>query len=333
MSYIFRLRHASAAPSPGTMALLLLAATLRADPPRLDSAEDPLPAQAWGRLGTTRFRHGGIIGDLAYSSDGTLIGTVGADHCVRAWDAVTGKQLWTVQGKPGVFRCVAFSPDGKSLAIGGLDGRLLFLNPANGKEQRSLVLHNKQHQAILFSPDAKLLATVCTEDAVRLIDVASGKEIGQLERRNPFEGVADFGLPLAFSSDSSLLAVAEAAGVRLWDVATKKERLAVALDKIDVGYAVAFAPEDRSFVVGCGDGNLRQFDTASGRLLQTFEGHVGPACSVVFSPDGKTLASGGGGQGCQQARRHLAHLGRGNEKSKTGDPRPRRQLFAGSHCS
>ena len=36
---------------------------------------------------------------------------------------------------------------------------------------------------------------------------------------------------------------------------------------------------------------LRLWDVASGRLLQTFEGHRAPVNGVAFSPDGRLAAS------------------------------------------
>ena len=48
----------------------------------------------------------------------------------------------------------------------------------------------------------------------------------------------------------------------------------------------------RSSQVGIIDGNIRLWDTTTGKRIRTLEGHTEGINSVVFSPDGKTLASG-----------------------------------------
>ena len=55
----------------------ILPATVWAEPPRQDIHGDPLPPDAIGRLGTVRFRHGGIVADVAYAPDGRSLATSG----------------------------------------------------------------------------------------------------------------------------------------------------------------------------------------------------------------------------------------------------------------
>ena len=62
-------------------------------------ADDPLPAGAVARLGTTRFRHGGPIDAVAYHPDGKIIAAASAIDLIL-WDAETGKALHRLEG-PG----------------------------------------------------------------------------------------------------------------------------------------------------------------------------------------------------------------------------------------
>ncbi|MGC9084309.1 MAG: WD40 repeat domain-containing protein, partial [Anaerolineae bacterium] len=41
---------------------------------------------------------------------------------------------------------------------------------------------------------------------------------------------------------------------------------------------------------------VRLWDPATGQVLHTLEGHQGAVWSMAFSPDGRTLASGGCGR-------------------------------------
>jgi WD40 repeat protein len=88
--------------------------------PRVDALGDPLPDNAVMRLGSLRFRHPGTVYELVLSPDERTIVSVG-DKAI-AWDAATGKQLWSVDmsehgarinGVAYGQRLIAFAPDGK----------------------------------------------------------------------------------------------------------------------------------------------------------------------------------------------------------------------------
>ena len=46
---------------------------------------------------------------------------------------------------------------------------------------------------------------------------------------------------------------------------------------------------------GCKDKSIKLWDARTGRLRRTLTGHTGRVESLAFSPDGRTLATGGGG--------------------------------------
>jgi WD40 repeat protein len=66
--------------------------------------------------------------------------------------------------------------------------------------------------------------------------------------------------------------------------------------------SIAFSPDGKTLVSGSGPSNfmdsgeeqcIRFWDVATGRALRTWRGHPDGVSSVAFSPDGKTLVSGG----------------------------------------
>jgi len=64
-------------------------------PPPAAAGDEPLPAGARLRLGSTRWRQGGCVFSVAWSPDGKTVATAGgfSDYSAHLWDAATGKEL------------------------------------------------------------------------------------------------------------------------------------------------------------------------------------------------------------------------------------------------
>jgi WD40 repeat protein len=57
-------------------------------------------------------------------------------------------------------------------------------------------------------------------------------------------------------------------------------------------YSVTFSPDGKTLVSGGAKGELKLWDTATGKEVRSFTGHAQSIIwTTVFSPDGKTLAS------------------------------------------
>jgi WD40 repeat protein len=200
----------------------------------VDANGDPLLGHARARLGSVRFRHGGPIDVVSYSSDGKSIITTGVYQPLRIWEARTGRER-LAYGDANSFSdasniCVV-SPDARLLATH--DGKNTKLwDVATGK-----LLHTLDTALIgslVFAPDGKQLATVTPVAAnpgavnvVHIWDIASGRVLRELERASSSGKGVFSAYSLNFSPDA---AYAVAGGidagcnhaVRVWDVATGK---------------------------------------------------------------------------------------------------------------
>src|SRR5690242_18900290 len=58
-------------------------------------------------------------------------------------------------------------------------------------------------------------------------------------------------------------------------------------------FTVAFSDDGQLLAGGAWDGSIRVWQSATGKEVRRFTGHQGPVRKVVFSRDGKTLASAG----------------------------------------
>ncbi|MFE9141865.1 helix-turn-helix domain-containing protein [Streptomyces tubercidicus] len=158
---------------------------------------------------------------------------------------------------------------------------------AAGLPLRQRLEHTYDALSAAFSPDGHTLATVDGAGGVRLWNVIRGKIRTTLTDNSGAESVA-------FSPDGRTLATGEDnGGVRLWDVATGKVRASLTSPQADYVKSVAFSPDGRT-VVGSGGttAKVRLWDTSTGKARTTLLSHSADVKSVMFSPDGHTLATG-----------------------------------------
>jgi RNA polymerase sigma factor (sigma-70 family) len=269
------------------------------DEPRRDRYGDPLPPGARARIGTVRFRDGGVIFALAYSPDGKTLASGTGSGVIRLWDATTGKERLLLQPQAGQIHSLAFSPDGKKLASVGTgkdptSAPVHVWDAITGKVLRTF--RQQSGFTVAFAPDGRRLAACGLGGTARLWDVVSGKEARQ------FDCHARWIWFCAFSPDGKMLATAsDDQTIRLWDTATGKELHRVGDPKLSWS-SVAFSPDSKVVAGGSREGTVHLWDAASGRERLKIAGHDkwrrardctpdGPNV-VAFSPDGKSLVSG-----------------------------------------
>jgi len=95
---------------------------------------------------------------------------------------------------------------------------------------------------------------------------------------------------ISWSPDGSLFALATSRGIRLHGGLTLRQiRFIPYTAPVN---SVAFSPDGKTLAAGSSDGMVTIWETAGGRLLNSFAGHTYSVNSVAFSPDGQKIASG-----------------------------------------
>jgi WD40 repeat protein len=230
--------------------------------------------------GTWRVRSelvGRIAHRIAYSPDGTTLAVGLSDGTVVLRDVASGRVRAVLQGHRAPVKSLAYSRDGGFLASGGGDGKIHLWDPETGR-RRGLIRseHSGDVTSLAFSPDGKALASGGKDATVRLWDVATGRHAADLKgHQSEVPGVA-------FSPDGATLASAGHEGtIRLWDVAGRREKAVLRGHT----YKVNKTREETRVIDG-------QTITSYAAIPGEFQDLPVPICSLAYSPDGKTLATG-----------------------------------------
>jgi WD40 repeat protein/serine/threonine protein kinase/regulator of sirC expression with transglutaminase-like and TPR domain len=96
---------------------------------------------------------------------------------------------------------------------------------------------------------------------------------------------------LAVSADGSILATGSGQTTALYDVATLKTLAELQSGGVE---SLAFSPDGSALATGTASGVVMLWNTGTGEKLFTLSGHTAKVLAVAFSPDGKTLATATG---------------------------------------
>ncbi len=248
----------------------------------------------------------------ALSPDGTLLARADwylprqtQDPSIRLWDTAAGMEVRALDHHCIWVASLAFSPDGRRLAAGGKaaadENVVRVWDVPTGKELFARKEPQKERSAeraalVAFSPDGKWLA-LGADRTVCLWEAATGKEV----RRWPRGQVGLWFL--LFSPDSKWLASADGNNICLWNTATGKLARRFTLDGFD--RTLAFSPDSRLLAGdeieslprgkdGPPRAAVHLWEIISGQEVRKISVDQGWVWSLAFSPDGRTLGSGGG---------------------------------------
>ncbi len=245
--------------------------------------------------------HTGWIECVAFSPDYQTVVSGSQDQTVRIWHLPAGGQLHPRVANKQRIRGASLSPDGKWFATGGRDGVRIW--EAKTGRSLSVTYPPKSVDCVAFSPDGRSLVSGSGEHGIRLWELKEWNDRVFLKEPRRLQGYNVPAVDVAFSPDGTRLVSGGGDSdrtVRLWDVASRKE-IRQWTTGPDSAEDVAFSSDGRRVAALCGDDALRIWNTETGHLVQqidkdrlTFRG----AHCIAFSPDSRTLVTGGKGENC-----------------------------------
>jgi WD40 repeat protein len=250
-----------------------------------------LTGRKWGSFVT---RDSPIVG-LAASSDRQTLATLHEDGVVGLWvlppelESVSLElgSVFTLKSVHGTARSVCFTPDGEFLACGGDDGHVMLWDLKKKAEWFASKAHKGQVPCLAFSVDGTILATGDAEGTIKTWDVLAKEEAHTMGlEKGPIHS-------LTFAPDGkSLVATGRDGFVHIWNVATGKERSAIRWAG-EFPRCAAYSENAAALFVAGADGTLKRW----GKIDDDDDADPPPVKvgknPLLFSPDGKLLATGG----------------------------------------
>jgi WD40 repeat protein len=237
----------------------------------------------------------------AINKDGTILATGHLDGSIQLWDLKTNKLIRKLQGHNHRVWSIAFSPDGTRMVSGGgrweqddqQPGEIRVWDTATWKARHEIGTHGDLVFTVAVSPDNKTFASGSRDATIRTWDLATGKPIKTMNQGSPVRCVV-------YTLDGKRLYSCPTGGrLHWWDPERGTHLGEHAFDSLAFE-RLRLSPDGKLLAVAMRNSTTRRFfvalwDVEKNEIIRRFKGEMaGQINDVAFSPDGKTLATGGG---------------------------------------
>ncbi|MFV8366898.1 WD40 repeat domain-containing protein [Flavobacterium sp. XS1P27] len=192
---------------------------------------------------------------------------------------------------------VCVSPDGKQILSSGDDGTIRFWDIATRKEINNFPAEKVSSgvvypvTGVAYSPDGKTFISGQKSSLPKLWDIALGKVMKRVSQKTA--GIYS----LAFSPNGILIALGTYGSISICDTNSSKEIL-IPISRTSPIISLEFSPDNQSLIAVADNQEISLWDTNSGTKIRNFDIHnyqkdVEYATDASFTPDGKTIITGG----------------------------------------
>lgn len=281
--------------------------------------------QAVSRCTSTLAGHEDAILCMSFSPDGAKLATGSGDKTVRFWDLMTETpfRLKANNAHEGWVLCLAWSPDGRILASGGMDGYICLWDGQSGSLLGRLTGHRKWITQLAWEPlhlsvSGSRLASSSKDGTVKIWDTTRRACTVTLSQHT------DAVTSVKWAGDGTIYTGSRDRTIKMWESDGRLKgqltghahwinTLALSTDHVlrtgAFGYQHAEGQDLREvarerfettvktmngerLVSGSDDFTLSLWDPSkTNKPLARLTGHQAAVNHVVFSPDGRWLAS------------------------------------------
>ncbi len=271
--------------------------------------------------------HTGAVQTVAYSPEGDEVISGGADQTLRVWAADSGESTAVLEGPISPVNSASWSPSGQLVASSSDDGAIRVWDPSSWEPRSTILGHLDWVNALAWSPDGSQVAGAIKDGVVRLWSVelggteagleglpgsalsvawsqdggwiAAGGEGGVVQvwvadgaRAAQFSGLgaATGAISWRPTADPAAVAMADAAGWRLWPAPFDTEPGLIPAGFATVITSMAWSPAGNQLALGGDDGSVWLQSSEGGEPV-SLQGHADRVTAVAWSPDGGLLAS------------------------------------------
>ena len=269
-----------------------------------------------GRLVHTLKGHSEGVNSVSYSPDGKYIVSGSGDSTIKVWDSRTGVLLYTLQG---YIR--SYSPDGKYIVSGAgsmfgrsKDNTIKVWDLRMGALLHTLQGHSSYVWSVSYSPDSQYIVSGAgsmfgrsKDNTIKVWDSRTGALLHTLQ------GHSESVRSVSYSPDSQYIVSGEGSMfgskdnmIKVWDSRTGA-LLHTLQGHSEPVSSVSYSPDGQYIISWAwavnflshfwskskeNDNTIKVWDSRTGALLHTLQGHSESVRSVSYSPDGQYIVSG-----------------------------------------
>ena len=180
---------------------------------------------------------------------------------VKCFDVATGEELYLISKHTEWVTGADFSPDGVLLATSDRNGNVFAWEADNGGEFYALGQHKGSVTDLAWRADSNILASCSADGIIMTWEMKTGKQVASWGAHGGNV------LSVSFTPDGRLLSCGADGTTAMWSIDGKRLELAQGIKQNDQVARVVGLYDSKTFVTGNWLGEVRFFETASGREL------------------------------------------------------------------